>query len=293
MADGEWPRLRVGVLAGMAAFALVPNLPWFVGVVWVWPLIMDERPAYRVICSVWLVLTAMTPFYHPYARLWLPLEAVGWILLAGAVVKLGPFADSAFAGGVSLNVRKSRAGLIGLASVLCVVATHILWIERTPQPFPIRSFFAPTDGLRSALAGVAKSPPLARSPGMTLWLLARRPVAFYLALHGISYRLLESDRNLIPDSRGSGHWTMIDEGVFDFRDHADELAEMSKGAIFAGGSLLDPVTRLDISPGDAYGLFPPHLYRLVLFRSAPPAVSRVQETLAPTFAPGRPTDKLR
>ena len=31
----------------------------------------------------WVVLSILTPFYHPYARLLLPVQAFGWLLLAG------------------------------------------------------------------------------------------------------------------------------------------------------------------------------------------------------------------
>ena len=42
--------------------------------------------------TAWLVLSVLTPLYHPYARLWLTLHAAGWLLIAGAIHELGPFA---------------------------------------------------------------------------------------------------------------------------------------------------------------------------------------------------------
>ena len=38
-----------------------------------------------LIAATWYALSVLTPLYHPYARLWLPLQMVGWLIMAGCL----------------------------------------------------------------------------------------------------------------------------------------------------------------------------------------------------------------
>ena len=102
----SWPRWSAGVwciLAGQAGRVsagvllwsssrllpvLIPFAYWFTGgsdAVCDHSIAGTTEPGQ---CGCWrwpgLVLSILTPFYHPYARLWLPLQLLGWVLMAGA-----------------------------------------------------------------------------------------------------------------------------------------------------------------------------------------------------------------
>ena len=56
-----------------------------------------------VLYTGWVTLSLLTPFYHPYARLWLPLEAFGWLFMAGVLRQYVDVAVRSCAAGKTLG----------------------------------------------------------------------------------------------------------------------------------------------------------------------------------------------
>src|SRR5262249_29160159 len=98
---------------------------------WLVWLLSDRRPAVRVLGSWWLVLSVLTPFYHPYARLWLPMHAVAWLMMAGAVIALGPFSEEVRPSWGREVLTRPRLLASVAAALTCVVLarTHWRWEE--------------------------------------------------------------------------------------------------------------------------------------------------------------------
>ena len=83
------PILLLEILS-LTGVCLVPNLPWWISLICFpglvrWAPVADARTV-TVLGTAWVSLSLLTPFYHPYARLWLPLEALGWLIMAGVFV---------------------------------------------------------------------------------------------------------------------------------------------------------------------------------------------------------------
>jgi 4-amino-4-deoxy-L-arabinose transferase-like glycosyltransferase len=267
-------RLRLGLILGAAALATMPDLAWWVGLAWSGWLIFDPRPASRVLGAWWVILSVLTPFYHPYARLWLPLHAAGWVMLAGVLVALGPFPGSVteVAGRALLGNRRVLAQ--GALTLVCLALARTHWVEAPPRALSIEDVFAPTDGLRTALAELSSTAsPFPNDPDANLRVLARRPVAFYLALQGKSrFGLVAEENDLIREPPRDHDWALVDgvqigEGTANGALWRKIEIRWTRRAVWH--LQLDPVTRLDVNPDAPFELYPPDPVSLVLLAQRP------------------------
>ena len=295
----DWSRLRIGLVLGGAAIAVVPDLAWWLGLAWSPWLLADRRPSRRVLGVWWVLMSALTPFYHPYARLWLPLHGAGWVLLAGLIVHLGPFSETA----LSDLKRKGaeRRGLLAKAAVgaLCVVLARTHWRAEVPRPLPLTAFQTPTDSLRTAVHQIVYDAPFFRDTGIRLRVFARRPVAYYLLLTGrMGFQLVSGKGDLYAAPRSPDEWVLVDEVLFN-----DALASQADWSGLSRNwsrkrswnERLDPVTQLDVHPGAAFEAEPLVIEpRLVLYRPRPPRLTRIErpQQAAPGAAPA-PTEPGR
>lgn len=278
-------RLRLGLLLGAAALMTIPDLAWWVGLAWSGWLVADRNPALRVLGAWWLVLSVMTPFYHPYARLWLPLHAAGWVMLAGGVVTFGPFPGSALVVPDVSILRRRKILAQGAITLVCLILARAHWQGAAPKSIPIADFFAPTDGFRTAVATLRRSP-LAADERPDLRVLGRRPLAFYLALNPPApFRLLPDIDDLARARLGEHDWALVD-GVQIGEGTTDGVMwlrfEHRWARIQSWKQSLDPVTRLDVDPDAPFEVYPPEEVTLALFHPlgkkrpvAPPTPARV------------------
>ena len=267
-------RLLVAYVLGASALAIIPDLAWWVGLAWSAWLIADTRPAPRIVGIWWLVLSVMTPFYHPYARLWLPLHAVGWIMLAGVVVKLGPFTSNLFSTFDRSVVTRPRVLLQAFVAILCLILALTHWPVRSPRPLPYAIIFAPTSLLRTAAAQLASSSPFPSDGSARLRVLARRPLAFYLAINRVvPFRLLPDNREILEGPGASGEWALVDEvqlgeSLKDGPNWKTIFVEWNRTADWKVP--LDAVTLLDVNPNAASDPCPLDQPQLVLLAPRPP-----------------------
>jgi 4-amino-4-deoxy-L-arabinose transferase-like glycosyltransferase len=278
---GEGVRPALSWLLGCAFLALIPDAAWWAGLAWAGWLVVDSRPYRRVLASWWLILSLMTPFYHPYARLWLPLDAAGWLLMAGVVVQFGPWSHRLLGEPApGPNAQRGLALARALPALVCLLVAREHWGPHPPRPFPLAMFYAPTDGFRRAAAELVKSPrfPAGQGVGVTIRVLARRPVLFYLALHGVNNLQLLPDANGILEGPGPRRdWVLVDDALFehvpstvnndgilswsslyprriDEDPRLDEVARLWRPAERAWIAW-DPITLLDTRPEAAYPAF--------------------------------------
>ena len=163
--------------AGLVLIVYLPESPWWVGLAWLPWLVLEERPAVRILGVGFAVLSAMTPFYHPYARLWLPIHALGWLLLGGLIPRVEaaiPGVRGALRSGMRPDPRIAWACLVAIALPNVV--------RSSPRATPCPGLLEPTDGLRAYL-GEQIVHIVLRRPTAPLYLLARPPIHFYLAGH--------------------------------------------------------------------------------------------------------------
>jgi dolichyl-phosphate-mannose-protein mannosyltransferase len=284
----DMARLRVGWLLGAAAMAAIHDLAWWVGLAWAGWLLIDRRPALRVLGAWWLILSVMTPFYHPYARLWLPLHAAGWIMMAGAVVTLGPFTENALSSLDRAVLTHPRVLAQAAMAVACLILSKAHWSDSPPRPLPDYFVFSRTDGLRIAVSQIFSASPYPTGQGVGLRVLARRPVAFYLALSGAApFRILPGKDEILDGPGNSGEWALVDEVQLgeSLREGPNHMKiAMQWGWTASWDSLLDAVTQLDVSPEACYD---DHVFEkpaIVLFAPGP---SLPPPTVpAPTVRPG-------
>lgn len=268
-------RLRVGLLLGAAVLASYLDLGWWVGLAWVPWLFLDARPAVRLLAAWWFILSLMTPFYHPYARLWLPLHAAGWILLSGSIVSLGPFSENLF----SRWDRATWTRPAVLARCAWIVLCGILarWqVEKSVAPLPLSTFALPTDTLRDVVADLGTMPRLSADPSTPLLVLARRPVAYYLALQGkIRFQTLAGPEALLggPSSYKSRDLVLLDRTVAG-RQYLNDVAELPYLPFWRETRMwterLDPVTLLDVRPEAAFEGGSTEQTILILLEPKPP-----------------------
>jgi dolichyl-phosphate-mannose-protein mannosyltransferase len=243
-------RGTAGFLGGAAALAVLPSLPWWLGIAAVPGLLAARRPALRMLGSWWLVLSILTPFYHPYARLWLPLHAAGWLLLAGLLDVLVP---------PGVPVHETRAPIQDEARppervrVLLLLIALVLGLAQqwcsTSRPFPFASVFQGTSALRDVVSELPRLIPPAPSGGPNMLVLGRRPLSFYLILQGrYAFGLVEGLNDVI---RQPDVWAIVDGALLGEGTQPD-LPPGSEGRVARiHQETLDPVTLLDISPGAA------------------------------------------
>jgi hypothetical protein len=249
----------------MLALGMILDLGWWAGLASVAWLLTDKRPAYRVLGAWWLILSGMTPLYHPYARLWLPLHCAGWILLSGAAVRLGPIREAVIPALDRASLLDRSLLARAAVTLFCLIVAKAQWSEKPPQPVPLRAFYQPTDTLRAAAAAIARSPFLATPHPGTVRLLARRPVAFYFALNGVRFRLVESLDEFMNGEVSTTDLPISDGVLVDPDAYTRFVAPESWTAKELWVTRLDPVTRLDVDPGVVYHVYSIANYLLTLY----------------------------
>lgn len=260
--QGRWEgaRLRLGLMLGAAAMATIPDLAWWVGLAWSGWLVADRKPAIRLLGVWWLVLSVLTPFYHPYARLWLPLHAAGWIILAGGLVALAPLPGTILEEPFSDVMRHRRLLAQGAITLVCLLLSRVHWGNEKPSPLAVREFFEPTDGLRTLVAELNTGSPIELDRQPQLRVLARRPLAFYLATRSrVPFRLVPGEPEVAAGPLGPHDWALVD-GV-QIGDGTTDGARWSEletpwRRVSAWRRRLDPVTLLDVDPEAVYSIYP-------------------------------------
>jgi 4-amino-4-deoxy-L-arabinose transferase-like glycosyltransferase len=166
-------------LAGLTAFALIPGFMWWVALVWIFLATSEKGGTWTkascTVCTGWVVLSILTPFYHPYARLWLPIDAFGWLLAAGAFVRIRSTAKATGRGDRwPWNIRSVPLPWLTLAAVLCALLPLVSGSKKPSVPL-----LGPSDSLRHAAQAILfELPPKTKD----LRAYARPPLIFYLAL---------------------------------------------------------------------------------------------------------------
>lgn len=263
------PMLFLVLLASAAAPAALANLPWWIGLACCHWLLIDSRPAPRMVGVWWLLLSALTPLYHPYARLWLPLHGAGWILVGGLTARaVAWFTSQSQLAPKDLLVacRKDKRLIPGASvAVVCLGAGLFQEARAGALPLPGSWFFEPTTGLRHAVSNLAKTLP--KPPARPVRVLARRPVAFYLLVYAGRPFVLEPGLEQLREAHESDR-AVVDEAVL--AAGADPMATLNgqdpTGAAWRvrdeSSLVLDPVTLLDTEPG---AVDPRHRDRIVHF----------------------------
>lgn len=282
--------LAIGVLA--AGASVCPDAGWWAGLVALIPLMRSAEPSRRLVGMSWAVFSILTPFYHPYARLWLPLHAAGWLILGGLITDLRPDRLSELLAGVP-RVR-SLASASGVLLLIVVSRTH--WGNQVPRPFPVGVLRTPTDQFRSVVAAPTLSAPDPAAPPVTLSILARRPLLFYLMTRSpYPVRLLADEAALRRPAANAGDWRVVDEAVLPQGRRVDSTSSgmghewLSVGAFRA---TLDPVTLLDVAPETCFDADASRPYVVAVYkpRSVP---SRGQIPASPTNLPDTTTKPTR
>ena len=240
-------RLTFVALAGLgiAIFALVPTVAWWVGFGWLSSRALSARAAERVVGSSWLVMSILTPMYHPYARLWLPLHAAGWIMIAGLIIV--PASRLATLNFVDGKRRLGRSGVLAIAFSLLALAQTL---RPRPAAKALPGLFEPTDSVRIAAGELLASIP---KEVRTVRALARPSVLFYLAGRvGLDRVGSEAELLLRPEP---GVW-LLDDRALSVDPRSSRVA--APGSTAAAYRLdhsfetkLNLPTLLDVDPGAA------------------------------------------
>ncbi|MBX6312000.1 MAG: glycosyltransferase family 39 protein [Isosphaeraceae bacterium] len=258
-AGAPWARLGIGLLVGTLVLGFLPNLPWWIGLGWLPWLLREDWPAVRLLGSWWLLMSVLTPLYHPYARLWLPVQAAGWLLLAGFLVKLGPFLNETAAADTPKPIARWPFRLtlgMGIGAVCLALA---LWqrgpiaADRfgAPRLWPFPDLLAPTDSLRKAITAAQ---PLLQTTAPGLIVLARPPVLFYLALQGVPVRRVSSLDDLLRRA-APGELVLIDRVQLEQEENSRRSSQLDQRfeVVTIFPYQLPPTTLLDVDPAAAYG----------------------------------------
>jgi dolichyl-phosphate-mannose-protein mannosyltransferase len=267
-------RFSLRLLAATAALGALPNLPWWIGLVGSPWLLADDRPAVRVIGTWWLVLSILTPYYHPYARLWLPLHAAGWLILAGGIAALGPFATP-----IPALPSRARLGwdVCGLVLALALADRFV----PNPRARALPGLIGPTDSIRNAVTNSVSrgDRPLARylqNDQIEILRLLVRPAVTYYLDPTVMLRP-QGDLDQLLREGQLGDWALVDEVLL--RQEGDLprartrlLARWELEAVWPVP--LSPPTLLDIDPGAAYGTSSVQTPTLMLLRCTPPEDGR-------------------
>jgi dolichyl-phosphate-mannose-protein mannosyltransferase len=195
--------------AGLTALCSIRGSSWWLALVWVWLTLNKGRGAWTkslaIVAIGWISLSILTPFYHPYARLWLPVEAFGWLIMAGVFV--------AIRSGIEIPDRGARWTLspssdrLPWFTLLCVFLAVIGgYLQSRQRSLPI---VGPSDSLRLASRALISELP-AQTKGIAVY--GRPPLLFYLAQHRIPlYRLPDLAGVLGP--KNPSEWAVLDRAL--------------------------------------------------------------------------------
>jgi hypothetical protein len=261
---GLGSRIVIGLLAGSVALAVVPDLPWWIGLARAPWLVRDHRPRARLLGVWWIVLSLMTPFYHPYARLWLPLHAAGWLITGGLVADL-----------LGSLERITIRGLTGTSGTAVAVGVVLAFVDgfAPPRARPMSGLLGPSDSLRRAVHRAAAELP-ARARAVPA--LVRPAVTFYAATEGRGPLRPVPGLTALVEAAVPGELVLVD-GV-QLRQESD-LADPRAGAFRRWTTLgawpveMSPPTLLDVDPAAAIGDSTSRTSRLLLMRAEGPRPS--------------------
>ena len=170
-------RDRLGLFLGAAVLGIAPNAGWWVALAMLPWWLADRSVSTQLLACGWLVMAILTPMYHPYSRLWLPLQAYGWIALAGLLT--GPIEREATTPARSWWSDRLRPLALAIAIVSAVYADAVF----EPRARSLGSPIGPTDGQKTQVAILATrinaGSPANPNPGRLL-LLVRPTTIFYL-----------------------------------------------------------------------------------------------------------------
>ena len=216
--------------------------------------------SYRIFVAWWLVLFAMTPFYHPYARLWLPLHSLSWLMMAALIVSMNRESGGMSHPRLTLGLRhhsfeRSRVFVV-LTVLLFGMSLAMDWnVSGRLRPGAVTAFFQPTDSLRNAVTKVA-APGIEGKPlgpeGVSLKVLGRRPVVFYLGVLGqVPFRVLADRSQILEGTQPPNEWLLIDSVQFDREGSSEETWPLVLDRwkrVDSWPIPLDPVTLFDEQP---------------------------------------------
>ncbi len=162
---------------------------------------IGAKPA-GVLGVCWVILSALTPFYHPYARLWLPLEAMGWLFLAGGFVIVRSR--------VEVGTRRHDRSMVLLPwfAILWLVGGGILAMTRA-WPFSERSqgVLEPSDSVRQACRSLVVDLP---DDVRELRAFVRPPVIFYLGATGRVAVVRQPNLGTFLEQGSPSTWAVVD-----------------------------------------------------------------------------------
>lgn len=256
---GQLP-LRIRLLArtlmtilGLVALCSIPGLSWWLGLCWIFMAVIWKgawaTKSAALLGAGWLILSVLTPFYHPYARLWLPIEALGWVFLAGAFVGIRSSVEVAGRGRRwSLKRDSDPLPWFVFTCVFFAVTSRDLQPETRAPSSP-----APSDSLRQACQSIKTTVP---NDVRDLRVYARPPVLFYLAfIGGVNVQRQPDVAHLLEPANPSS-WALLDMALI----RQDNVPESELGRLLAGWvvvcdlpTVLNLPTLLDIEPAVARG----------------------------------------
>jgi 4-amino-4-deoxy-L-arabinose transferase-like glycosyltransferase len=202
-------RDRLGLFLGAAVLGIAPNAGWWIALAMLPWWLASRSVSTQLIACGWLVMAILTPMYHPYSRLWLPLQAFGWIALAGLVRSPAERGEAA-SPGTSWSDRL-RPIALALAIVAAVVSDAVI----EPRARSLGSPIGPTDGQKIQVgllaARINTGSPANPNPGRLL-LLVRPSTIFYLLpqIDRAAVRLSDPASLVLAARKG-------DDIVFDYR----------------------------------------------------------------------------
>ncbi len=235
-------------VAGMAALCLGVHPNWSGPFAWAVMMLCSrtgpETPTRQSLFVGWGLLSCLTPFYHPYARLWLPLEALGWLLIGGILVRARPAIDPA-----SQTISRSSSDTHNwrpwfvMVVIPCLLITSAWWRRTT--------LLGPSDSLKLASQQIMNELP---SDLRVIRIFARPPLAFYIALDGRVAVNRQPVLNAMLEQGEPGSWAVIDMGLL----RQDGVSALELERFLTGWTIvskvattLNPPTLLDVDPSAA------------------------------------------
>jgi dolichyl-phosphate-mannose-protein mannosyltransferase len=247
---GHVPRLLL-LSAGLAALRLLPGFSWWVAVIVIFAGILRkgdlETKSGYLLCVAWSVLSVLTPFYHPYARLWLPIEAIGWLMMAGAVV--GVRSSVEVAGRGTRWTWSKKSDPLPWFALCCFFFAAITSGFQHKKPH--MSLLSPSDSLREASGAVLSGLP---KDMKELRVYARPPVLFYLTIAGDIPLRRQPDLAHLLEPRNPNSWALLDQALI----RQENIPKNEMDRRLAGWevfreipTMLNAPTLLDIDPAAA------------------------------------------
>lgn len=237
-------------LGSAISFGLMPTLSWWLaGLVAIAALTHPDPPRRGLACG-WLVMTVLTPLYHPYARLWLPLEALGWLLVAGGLrAAVASVRDRSLS--VWLSRRRSPPRLALTAGVLLAISgaaatTFGPW----GKPILAPELLGPRNALRDWISGYSAL----HVRNARVRVLARPALLFYLGTAGVSDVVRCRSILDLAESHTDHALRLLDELVLRQQSSdPNQIAPVWRSEPAGDRVDISLPTLLDVDPGAVFG----------------------------------------